>query len=46
MQATYTKQFTALDVAVSSMKNQQNWLSSQLGTLSSSSSSGSISTSA
>jgi flagellar hook-associated protein 2 len=45
MQATYTKQFTALDVAVSSMKNQQLWLSSQLGSLSSNSSS-SLSTSA
>jgi flagellar hook-associated protein 2 len=33
MQDTYTKQFTALDVAVSSMKMQQQWLSSQLGGL-------------
>jgi flagellar hook-associated protein 2 len=33
MQDTYTKQFTALDVAVNSMKMQQQWLSSQLGSL-------------
>jgi flagellar hook-associated protein 2 len=39
MQTTYTKQFTALDVAVSSLKTQQQWLSSQLGSIAANSSS-------
>jgi flagellar hook-associated protein 2 len=33
IQDTYTKQYTALDVAVSSLKTQQQWLSSQLGSI-------------
>lgn len=43
IQDTYTKQYTALDVAVSSLKTQQQWLSSQLGSLASTSPSSSIS---
>ena len=33
IQDTYTKQFTALDVAVNSLRQQQNWLTGQLSSL-------------
>jgi flagellar hook-associated protein 2 len=39
IQNTYTKQYTALDVAVSSLKTQQQWLSSELGGIAANSSS-------
>jgi flagellar hook-associated protein 2 len=43
IQDTYTKQYTALDVAVSSLKTQQSWLSSELGGIAANSASSSVS---